>query len=928
MQISKKINLGLSLFIFLIGLLSVFAPNLAHAATTFRWQGNNIVGSDNSTFQPVPGTDNFVLVNQTNNGVCESTAIIRVNRTGATGTLYPLGSNADARSRGGLNVVDPYDLAQYLQDPSKCKGPGQSSLSTISISGTAPSSVNPDNLSPGAREGEICSQQGATAGNLVCGNCSNQGCVWVAGTATGTSGNACEENNNTGFEWIICGVLRGVDDLVTRFNHVIEGQMNFNVKQNLIDPQGIHQAWNTFRILASSLLVIIMLVMVFSQAISAGPFDAYTVRKLLPRLVAAVILIQISWVLGIYLVRVANDLGNGIASLLAAPFGGTDQLNFDKLLGELGSAWPAGVVGVGFLAGAVALIINPFGALMLAFIVFMGLIVALAVLLIRQALIIACIIFMPVAFVAWILPGTQKYWKLLWDNFVKALLLFPIIIGLIYIGRIFAWIVGVGGSDPGVLDVFAIVIGFFGPYFLLPRAFRWGGSIMSAATGAINNAVQPVTKAGREGIKGMGERYQGKWAKDYDPDDAAFGIARRTRKIPFTNKTFQTYGLGGRVVRRVQSGHMLPTERSRRLTIAAGDKWSSERNEEISAVAARRREKATAKERDIGAGKQAAMRMVEEGLMPGADKRIAQAGIRDLIRSNSFYELANSTIIDPTDGREKYIWQTDVWRDTVAGDGELYGKVAAARPDWAPHRLPSGLPKYRGEIEPDVNRITERLKLQMQSEGKSETEISAELPARVQKEVNRVQAENKLLQGNENVQYATALSDVVGEMDARQLSNISPVFYQRIAQMAEEGQRLKAMGQEDIGNRLMAPAVELGNFFERLARSGGTFNLASITGASETQQLIDSALRAGGHSDLESIITTQGRGQPEPETESKSGRRSTGWTRDPGGGYVMNARSGAANTGGFTVELPISHDEPTEPPAPPPIIPPDTPPGS
>jgi hypothetical protein len=328
----------------------------------------------------------------------------------------------------------------------------------------------------------------------------------VNGVAGGTNndGNACEANSNIGNEWIACPILEQIDDFMNKVNNQIEGQLNFNVQQNLIQPKGIKQAWSSFRVIASALIVLVMLIMVFSQAISAGPFDAYTVRKLLPRLIAAVILIQISWVLSIWLVRFANDIGHGIASLIAAPFGGTDQLSFDNLVGQLGAGAPGTLIAGGFLAGAAAVLINPFGALMLAFIVLISIITALAVLLVRQALIIACIILLPLALVAWILPGTQKYFRLLFDNFIRALLLFPIIVGIIYLGRVFAWVVGTGGSDPGIIDFFAIVIGFFGVYFLLPRAFRWGGSIMSAAASGITSGVNRL--GGEQGKKFLQSR--------------------------------------------------------------------------------------------------------------------------------------------------------------------------------------------------------------------------------------------------------------------------------------------------------------------------------------------------------------------------------------------------------------------------------------
>jgi hypothetical protein len=256
-----------------------------------------------------------------------------------------------------------------------------------------------------------------------------------ANTDSAENGNSCEAQNNTGFEWILCGALRALDGFMNIINKQIQEQLVINVKSEL-NPN-VHQAWGVFRTLASAMLVIIMLIMVFSQAISAGPFDAYTIRKMLPRLVAAVILIQLSWVFSGWLISLANDVGNGLAQLISVPFGGADELGFDKLIGQLGAAAPIAFTATTLLSVGIAIALNPFGALLLAFFIVTSSLVAIAVLLVRQALIIGAVIFMPLALVAWILPGTQKYWKLLWDNFIRALLLFPIIIGLIYIGRVF-----------------------------------------------------------------------------------------------------------------------------------------------------------------------------------------------------------------------------------------------------------------------------------------------------------------------------------------------------------------------------------------------------------------------------------------------------------------------------------------------------------
>jgi hypothetical protein len=60
--------------------------------------------------------------------------------------------------------------------------------------------------------------------------------------------------------------------------------------------------------------------------------------------------------------------------------------------------------------------------------------------------------------------------------------MFPIIILLIEAGRIFAFVGGPAAKGlPGVgfvMAFFIVLIGFFGPLFLLPKTFRWGGSLM------------------------------------------------------------------------------------------------------------------------------------------------------------------------------------------------------------------------------------------------------------------------------------------------------------------------------------------------------------------------------------------------------------------------------------------------------------------
>lgn len=297
---------------------------------------------------------------------------------------------------------------------------------------------------------------------------------------------SCEKTYNSGLEWLLCGLISQFDKITQGFNEIIEEQLDFNVEQNL--NENVEKVWSTFRIIASSLLLIVALIMVFGQAINWGPFDAYSVRKLLPRLIAAIILIQLSWQLGILLITIANDAGKGIADIMYAPFGGASQVSLENSLAELGyigSLTFLGAMAVGAIGGLVFL--GPFGIILVAFSIFIAIFTALLVLLFREILIVFCMILAPIALIAWILPGTQKYFNLWWDTFVKLLIMFPLIIALIAAGRIFAEIASSSSGDAGLIDFMAVVLGFFGVYFLLPKTFQWGGRLLGNVAGSVNN---------------------------------------------------------------------------------------------------------------------------------------------------------------------------------------------------------------------------------------------------------------------------------------------------------------------------------------------------------------------------------------------------------------------------------------------------------
>ncbi len=224
-------------------------------------------------------------------------------------------------------------------------------------------------------------------------------------------------------------------------------------------------------------------------------FDAYTVKKIVPRLVAAVILIQLSWFLFTGLIVVINNIAYGIEALIYAPFGGAESLTLSNILSQMEGASGLGAfsaIAAGLAVGGFALAAG--GVLATAGIALLGILIAFGLLLFRQVAIVALLIISPLALVAWILPGTEKWWKMWWDSYFKLLLVYPIILGLLATGRVLASVVAGVGADSESFSAFDNIINFFfviacvfGPFYLIPKTFQLAGGVFQTLTGTINN---------------------------------------------------------------------------------------------------------------------------------------------------------------------------------------------------------------------------------------------------------------------------------------------------------------------------------------------------------------------------------------------------------------------------------------------------------
>lgn len=201
-------------------------------------------------------------------------------------------------------------------------------------------------------------------------------------------------------------------------------------------PSVLYTVWNNIRNFANIIFIGLFFVIVFSQATSIG-ISNYGIKRLLPRLVLIAIGTNISFFICAFMVDFSNILGAGIASLLVTSvINGSPQVIIGSdLFNILFAAGPFGAAATLFAQGALtaAIIFGLF--IFLLFALFM-LFIAAVVVLLRQVVIIFMVLASPLAFVAGLLPNTQRMFSQWFVVFARLLMMYPIMMGLLAAAKI------------------------------------------------------------------------------------------------------------------------------------------------------------------------------------------------------------------------------------------------------------------------------------------------------------------------------------------------------------------------------------------------------------------------------------------------------------------------------------------------------------
>lgn len=229
--------------------------------------------------------------------------------------------------------------------------------------------------------------------------------------------------------WIMCPLVDIFQDIIKTTSEMLDGMLLVNP---IGSSDGLRQASRIFVGFANLLLVIGFLVVIFSQATSIG-LSAYGIKKMLPRIIAAAILINLSYFICAFALDLANIIGSTVAGLLSTIPIDAVAVDGTRLVNSMGpfEVLPiivAGLIGVGILAvvGALAFLVP---ILLAAAISVIAVFLAIAL---RYVLVLLLVIIAPLAFAAMILPNTEQLFTRWRKLFINMLIMYPVVMFMIH----------------------------------------------------------------------------------------------------------------------------------------------------------------------------------------------------------------------------------------------------------------------------------------------------------------------------------------------------------------------------------------------------------------------------------------------------------------------------------------------------------------
>lgn len=300
--------------------------------------------------------------------------------------------------------------------------------------------------------------------------------------------------------WIVCPVITFTAGIVDAAYGFVSNLLMVQPLVTTGDTEGVYNAWVIMRNFSNVAFVIAFMFIIFSQLTGMGVSN-YGVKKMLPRLIIAAILVNVSFWICAIAVDLSNILGASIMQVFDS-ISSSVPAKPNLTVADTGEGW-AGIAGLILAGGVAAGAIYYIGlaALIPALLVaVVAIVTVFLVLTLRQALIILLIVIAPLAFVAYLLPNTEDWFTRWRKLLITLLLMFPIIAGIFGASALASTIV-MNSSNDMVVQIMGACIAII-PLAITPLVMKTAGGVLNRFAGFVNNTNKgPVDRLRRAGEK-------------------------------------------------------------------------------------------------------------------------------------------------------------------------------------------------------------------------------------------------------------------------------------------------------------------------------------------------------------------------------------------------------------------------------------------
>ena len=313
--------------------------------------------------------------------------------------------------------------------------------------------------------------------------------ISIESPSENSTGTSCDVQ---GIGWIICPLSNWLADGIDYMYSALQEFLKTKPLETTNQNSGIYLAWVIMRNISNVAFIVAFLVIIYSQLTSVG-ISNYGVKKMLPRLVIAAVLVNLSFTICAILLDLSNIAGYAFQDAFMG------IKNTISTVGEntgVGWTWSEVIVMIlsnGALAGGVVATVAMGAELLplaLSALVGIGLVLLLVLLIMaaRQALIVILIIISPLAFVCYLLPGTEKWFKKWRDLFFTMLVFFPAF-AVVFGGAQLAGIIiiqNATGANGGIMQILGMVVQVI-PLALTPIILKLSGGVLGKFAGFVND---------------------------------------------------------------------------------------------------------------------------------------------------------------------------------------------------------------------------------------------------------------------------------------------------------------------------------------------------------------------------------------------------------------------------------------------------------